>query len=430
MALYIHSKYTSFLISQTDIISVLNKYRVSCTMKRLTILGSTGSIGKSTLSIVRNNPEKFQILALVAGQNVVELAKQCLEFNPQYASMTDESSAQKLRAILTENNCKTEVLSGRDSAIQLAELDEADQVMSAITGIAGLLPTLAAIRKGKRILLANKESLITSGRLFFNQIREYGASVFPIDSEHNAIFQSLPENIQLNLGFADLTASGISSIILTGSGGPFRETPLSDLVNMTPNEACNHPNWSMGRKISVDSATMMNKGLEYIEACYFFNATAKQMEVVVHPQSVIHSMVRYRDGSVIAQLGTPDMRTPISYSMAYPERIFSGVEPLDFAKLSSLTFVQSDYQRYPCLKLAIDACHEGQAATTVLNGANEIAVAAFLDGQVRFTDIAKICQATLEKLHLSEPVSIDEVLEIDNRARSEALQLIKHAFLI
>lgn len=399
-------------------------------MKRLTILGSTGSIGTSTLSVVRNNPDKFKIVALVAGRNVAELAKQCLEFQPQYASMADEGSAQELRVILTDNHCKTEVLSGREAAIQLAGLDDVDQVMSAITGVAGLLPTLAAIRKGKRILLANKESLITSGRLFFNAIREHGASVFPIDSEHNAIFQSLPEIIQLNLGFADLSASGISSIILTGSGGPFRETPLSYLDKVTPDEACNHPNWSMGRKISVDSATMMNKGLEYIEACYFFNADQQQMEVIVHPQSVIHSMVRYRDGSVIAQLGTPDMCTPISYSMAYPQRISSGVEPLDFAKLSSLTFVQPDYQRYPCLKLAIDACHQGQAATTILNAANEISVAAFLEGKVRFTDIAKINLATLEKLHLSEPVSIDEVLDIDNQARCEAAQLIKQTFSV
>ncbi|ELX8380896.1 1-deoxy-D-xylulose-5-phosphate reductoisomerase [Providencia vermicola] len=399
-------------------------------MKRLTILGSTGSIGKSTLSVVRNNRDKFQIVALVAGRNVTELAHQCLEFQPQYASMADEASAQSLRAILSENNCQTEVLSGSEAAIQLAGLDDADQVMSAITGVAGLLPTLAAIRKGKRILLANKESLITSGRLFFNEIRQHGATVFPIDSEHNAIFQSLPENIQLNLGFADLFASGISSIILTGSGGPFRETPLSYLDNVTPDEACNHPNWSMGRKISVDSATMMNKGLEYIEACYFFNASQQQMEVIIHPQSVIHSMVRYRDGSVIAQLGTPDMCTPISYSMAYPSRISSGVEPLDFSKLSSLTFVQPDYQRYPCLKLAIDACHQGQAATTILNGANEITVAAFLEGRIRFTDIAKINLATLEKLHLSEPVSIDEVLDIDNQARREAEQLIRQTFSV
>lgn len=397
-------------------------------MKRLTILGSTGSIGTSTLSVVRQNPDKFQILALVTGQNVSEMASQCLEFNPKYVSMSDERAAKALRSILTENNCKTDVLSGKESAIELAGLDEADQVMSAITGVAGLLPTLAAIRKGKRILLANKESLITSGRLFFNAIREHHATVFPIDSEHNAIFQSLPEEIQLNLGFADLTASGISSIVLTGSGGPFRDTPLSYFDQVTPDEACNHPNWSMGRKISVDSATMMNKGLEYIEACYFFNATEQQMEVIIHPQSVIHSMVRYRDGSVIAQLGTPDMRTPISYSMAYPQRIISGAKPLDFTTLSSLTFVEPDYQRYPCLKLAIDACHQGQAATTVLNGANEITVGAFLEEKIRFTDIAKINRKIMDKLDFSEPTSIDEVLEIDACARREAAQLITQEF--
>ncbi|HGN1707252.1 TPA: 1-deoxy-D-xylulose-5-phosphate reductoisomerase [Providencia rettgeri] len=393
-------------------------------MKRLTILGSTGSIGTNTLSVVRQNPEEFQITALVAGKNVAEMAKQCLEFSPKYASMADEISAKALRIILAENNNKTEVLSGKQAAIDLAGLDDVDQVMSAITGVAGLLPTLSAIRKGKRILLANKESLITSGRLFFNEIRKHNATVFPIDSEHNAIFQSLPEIIQLNLGFADLSASGISSIILTGSGGPFRETPLSHFDNVTPDEACNHPNWSMGRKISVDSATMMNKGLEYIEACYFFNASAQQMEVIIHPQSVIHSMVRYRDGSVIAQLGTPDMRTPISYSMAYPQRITSGAKPLDFASLSSLTFVEPDYQRYPCLKLAIDACHEGQAATTALNGANEITVAAFLEGKIRFTDIAKINHKILESQVFSEPVSIDEVLEIDECARRDAAKII------
>ncbi|MEQ5572584.1 1-deoxy-D-xylulose-5-phosphate reductoisomerase [Providencia huaxiensis] len=393
-------------------------------MKRLTILGSTGSIGTNTLSVVRQNPEKFQITALVAGKNVTEMAKQCLEFNPKYVSMADESSAKALKAILTENNCKTEVLSGKQAAIDLAGLDDVDQVMSAITGVAGLLPTLAAIRKGKRILLANKESLITSGRLFFNEIRKHNATVFPIDSEHNAIFQSLPEIIQLNLGFSDLSASGISSIVLTGSGGPFRDTPLSHFDNVTPDEACNHPNWSMGRKISVDSATMMNKGLEYIEACYFFNASAEQMEVIIHPQSVIHSMVRYKDGSVIAQLGTPDMRTPISYSMAYPQRIMSGAKPLDFATLSSLTFVQPDYQRYPCLKLAIDACHQGQAATTALNGANEMTVAAFLEGKIRFTDIAKINHNVLENQVFSEPVSIEEVLEIDGWARKNAEKII------
>ncbi|KPD04359.1 1-deoxy-D-xylulose-5-phosphate reductoisomerase [Moellerella wisconsensis] len=398
-------------------------------MKSLTILGSTGSIGKSTLSVVRQNPGKFNILALVAGANVTEMASQCLEFQPKYVSMTDEAAAKSLRLLLSQQGCKTEVLSGIAAASELAGLDEADQVMSAITGVAGLTPTLAAIRKGKRILLANKESLITSGRLFFDAIRQYKASVFPIDSEHNAIFQSLPSEIQNNLGFADLTTHGISNIILTGSGGPFRETPLAYLDNVTPDEACNHPNWSMGRKISVDSATMMNKGLEYIEACYFFNANNEQMEVVLHPQSVIHSMVRYKDGSVIAQLGTPDMCTPISYSMAYPERIHSGAAPLDFTELTSLTFAKPDYQRYPCLKLAIEACHAGQAATTVLNAANEVSVAAFLAEKIKFTDIAKINQDILQKMDLSEPESIDEVLEIDRIARENTVQLMTETYL-
>lgn len=265
--------------------------------------------------------------------------------------------------------------------------------------------------------------------MFFDAIRQYKASVFPIDSEHNAIFQSLPSEIQNNLGFADLTTHGISNIILTGSGGPFRETPLAYLDNVTPDEACNHPNWSMGRKISVDSATMMNKGLEYIEACYFFNANNEQMEVVLHPQSVIHSMVRYKDGSVIAQLGTPDMCTPISYSMAYPERIHSGAAPLDFTELTSLTFAKPDYQRYPCLKLAIEACHAGQAATTVLNAANEVSVAAFLAEKIKFTDIAKINQDILQKMDLSEPESIDEVLEIDRIARENTVQLMTETYL-
>ncbi|HGJ5880493.1 MAG TPA: 1-deoxy-D-xylulose-5-phosphate reductoisomerase, partial [Arsenophonus nasoniae] len=359
-------------------------------MIRLTILGSTGSIGKTTLSVVKENPAKFEIIALVAHKNVATMVQQCLEFQPLYAAMSDEKSANTLRNKLITYGCKTEVLSGQKGVCELAALDNVDQVMSAITGIAGLIPTLTAIRQGKRILLANKESLITSGQLFFDAIKKYGAQVLPIDSEHNAIFQSLPTEIQHNLGFANLEQHGITRIVLTGSGGPFREIALASLKNMTPNEACNHPNWSMGRKISVDSATMMNKGLEYIEARYFFNASAEQIEVIIHPQSVIHSMVRYQDGSVIAQLGTPDMRTPISYSMVYPDRIPSGAAALDFNQLSSLTFIAPDYQRYPCLKLAIDACHHGQAATTILNAANEVSVAAFLAGKLRFTDIAQV----------------------------------------
>ncbi|WP_047679443.1 MULTISPECIES: 1-deoxy-D-xylulose-5-phosphate reductoisomerase [Xenorhabdus] len=394
-------------------------------MKRLTILGSTGSVGKSTLSVVRNNPDKFRVVALIAGKNSELMAQQCLEFRPLYAAMADEYSATELRSLLQEQGSQVEVLSGKDAICDLAALEEVDQVMSAIVGVAGLLPTLAAIRKGKQVLLANKESLITSGRLFMEAVSQYKAQLLPIDSEHNAIFQSLPESVQHNLGTANLKEHGISSIILTGSGGPFRKTSLDKLPYVTPDEACAHPIWSMGRKISVDSATMMNKGLEYIEARNLFNASADEMEVLLHPQSVIHSMVRYHDGSIIAQLGTQDMCTPIAYGMAYPNRIISGAKPLDFTELSTLTFEVLDYHRYPCLKLAIDACHEGQAATTALNAANEETVSAFLQNRICFTDIAMVNRQVVEKLNLSEPQSIEEVLEIDNIARTLAKEEIK-----
>ncbi|WP_289993515.1 1-deoxy-D-xylulose-5-phosphate reductoisomerase [Photorhabdus laumondii] len=394
-------------------------------MKRLTILGSTGSVGKSTLTVVRNNPDKFKVTALAAGKNIQVMAEQCLEFRPQYAAMADEVSAKELRQLLIEQGCKTEVFFGEQAACDLAALNDVDQVMSGIVGVAGLLPTLAAIRAGKQILLANKESLITSGRFFMDAVAKHNAQLLPIDSEHNAIFQSLPEVIQRNLGRGDLKQYGIANIILTGSGGPFRHTPLEQLAFVTPDQACAHPNWSMGRKISVDSATMMNKGLEYIEACCLFNASAAEMEVVVHPQSVIHSMVRYQDGSVIAQLGTPDMCTPIAYAMAYPNRIASGVEPLDFYSLGTLTFSKPDYERYPCLKLAIEACHAGQTATTVLNAANEEIVKIFLQNGISFTDIAIINRQVVEKLNLSEPQSIEEVLQIDNLARDLAIKTIR-----
>ncbi|WP_118987384.1 1-deoxy-D-xylulose-5-phosphate reductoisomerase [Photorhabdus sp. CRCIA-P01] len=393
-------------------------------MKRLTILGSTGSIGKSTLTVVRNHPDKFEITALVAGKNIQVMAEQCLEFQPQYVAMADEVSAKELRQLLIEQGCKTEVLFGEQAACDLAALNDVDQVMSGIVGVAGLLPTLAAIRAGKQILLANKESLITSGRFFMDAVAKHNAQLLPIDSEHNAIFQSLPEVIQRNLGRGDLKQHGIANIILTGSGGPFRHTPLEQLAFVTPDQACAHPNWSMGRKISVDSATMMNKGLEYIEACCLFNASAAEMEVVIHPQSVIHSMVRYQDGSVIAQLGTPDMCTPIAYAMAYPNRIASGVEPLDFYSLGTLTFSKPDYERYPCLKLAIEACHAGQAATTALNAANEEIVKIFLQNGISFTDIAIINRQVVEKLNLPEPQSIEEVLQIDKLARDLAIKTI------
>lgn len=395
-------------------------------MKQLTVLGSTGSIGCNTLDVVRHNRERFAVTALVAGKNVERMVEQCLEFAPRYAVMDDAQSANAVKQVLHDHGSRTEVLSGQQAACDVAALDEVDQVMAAIVGAAGLVPTLAAIRAGKTILLANKESLVTCGRLFLEAVKQHNAQLLPVDSEHNAIFQSLPQSFQSDLGYADLAQHGVSSILLTGSGGPFRETPIHELSAMTPDQACRHPNWSMGRKISVDSATMMNKGLEYIEARWLFNASAQQMEVLIHPQSVIHSMVRYQDGSVLAQLGEPDMRTPIANTMAWPQRVVSGAKPLDFCKMGALSFSEPDYARYPCLKLAMDAFEQGQAATTALNAANEISVAAFLDGQIGFTDIAALNLAVLERLDLSEPQSVDEVLMIDASAREMATTQAKY----
>ena len=395
-------------------------------MKQLTLLGSTGSIGCSTLNVVRHNPDRFAVTALVAGKNVARMAEQCLEFTPRYAVMDDAACARELNEILAQHGSRTEVLSGQQAACDMAALDEVDQVMAAIVGAAGLLPTLAAIRAGKRVLLANKESLVTCGRLFMEAVKESGAQLLPVDSEHNAIFQSLPQPFQRNLGYADLEQNGVASILLTGSGGPFRETPLSELAAMTPDQACRHPNWSMGRKISVDSATMMNKGLEYIEARWLFNASARQMEVLIHPQSVIHSMVRYLDGSVLAQLGEPDMRTPIAHTMAWPDRVSSGVKALDFCSLGTLSFAAPDYDRYPCLKLAMEAFEQGQAATTALNAANEVTVAAFLASRIRFTDIAALNLSVLERMDLREPQSIEDVLAVDALARETAQKQVSH----
>lgn len=394
-------------------------------MKQLTILGSTGSVGISTLAVVKENPDRFAIKALVASRNVEVMAQQCMAFRPAYAAMKDESAARELRIILAENGLATEVLAGEHDACELAALGDVDQVTAAIVGAAGLLPTLAAIRAGKQVLLANKESLVTCGRLFMEEVQKSQAQLLPLDSEHNAIFQSLPESIQSQLGYASLDDYGVSRIVLTGSGGPFRTMQLDQFATITPNQACIHPNWSMGRKISVDSATMMNKGLEYIEARWLFNASAKHMEVILHPQSVIHSMVRYADGSVLAQLGKPDMRTPIAHALAYPQRVNSGVEALDFCRIGSLTFTKPERERYPCLYLALEAFNTGQAATTVLNATNEIAVAAFLHEQIRFTDIAKVNCEVLERLSLQEPSCIDAVLKIDCQARAVASEVVK-----
>ncbi|MFZ7283580.1 1-deoxy-D-xylulose-5-phosphate reductoisomerase [Avibacterium avium] len=393
--------------------------------QKLVILGSTGSIGTSTLSVIEHNPEKYQAFALVGGRNVQLMVEQCVKFQPIFAALDDESAAKNLKEKLTALGLRTQVLSGQQAICELAAHPEADQVMAAIVGAAGLLPTLSAVQAGKRVLLANKESLVTCGQLFIDEVKKNHAQLLPVDSEHNAIFQSLPPQAQEKIGFCPLQELGISKIVLTGSGGPFRYTELSEFNQITPEQAVAHPNWSMGKKISVDSATMMNKGLEYIEARWLFNASADEMEVIIHPQSIVHSMVRYIDGSVIAQMGNPDMRTPIAETMAYPQRTFAGVVPLDFYQLNGLTFLAPDYQRYPCLKLAIDAFAAGQYATTAMNAANEISVEAFLNRQIKFTDIAKVNTQVVEKISPQQIQSIDDVLDVDKKARALAWQIIQ-----
>ncbi|MBE7215149.1 1-deoxy-D-xylulose-5-phosphate reductoisomerase [Shewanella benthica] len=392
-------------------------------MQKMVILGATGSIGASTLSVIGNNPEAYSIYALVANTNVDKMLALCIEHKPSIAHMVDVDAARLLRQRLPVNS-GVEVTTGATELDDLVSASCVDTVMAAIVGAAGLLPTLAAVKAGKRVLLANKESLVMSGRLFIDAMKASGAQVLPVDSEHNAIFQALPESIQSNLGFCDLDGAGISHILLTGSGGPFLTSPLDSLSAMTPAQACKHPNWSMGRKISVDSASMMNKGLEYIEARWLFNTTPEQLKVVIHPQSVIHSMVQYRDGSVLAQLGNPDMRTPIAHCMAYPQRITSGVEPLDFFKVGQLSFLEPDFERFPCLSLAIEACKQGQEATTVLNAANEISVAAFLENKLTFTDIVKVNETCLSKVSMSSLKSLDDIIALDTQTRRFALELV------
>lgn len=393
-------------------------------MKKIVILGSTGSIGKSTLSVIQNNPSDYQIFALVGGKNVELMAAQCVLFQPQFAALDNEDAAAQLKAHLITLNIKTEVLAGQKAICELTSHPEVDMVMAAIVGAAGLLPTLSAVKAGKRVLLANKESLVTCGQIFIDEAKKSGAKLLPVDSEHNAIFQSLPTEAQNKIGFCPLAELGVSKIILTGSGGPFRTKPLNEFDAITPAQAVAHPNWSMGKKISVDSATMMNKGLEYIEARWLFNATAEEMEIIIHPQSIIHSMVRYIDGSVIAQMGNPDMCTPIAHSMAYPDRINAGVPPLDFFKLKELTFIEPDFERYPNLKLAIDAFSAGQYATTAMNAANEIAVDAFLNEQIRFTDIVNVNRSVVENMAPIDIQEIDDVLHIDKLARELAKQIV------
>ncbi len=389
-------------------------------MQFLTVLGSTGSIGTSTLDVVARHPDKYQITALTAHRQVDLLFRQCLQFKPAYAVLLDDDAAVNLRAQLRDAGSKTQVLCGIESLIAVCELPEVDAVMAAIVGAAGLRPTLAAARAGKKILLANKETLVMAGNVFMDAVRASGSALLPIDSEHNAIFQALPHNYS-----GDMASAGVRRILLTASGGPFRTLPLSALQQVTPDQACSHPNWVMGRKISVDSASMMNKGLEVIEAHWLFNAQACDIQVVVHPQSVIHSLVEYIDGSVIAQLGNPDMRTPIAYGLAYPERIASGVAALDLFKVATLDFTAPDFERFPCLALAYQALRAAGTAPAILNAANEIAVAAFLEQKISFLFIPQLIESVLNTLPVRAVNCLEDVLDADAEARRAATQLIK-----
>ena len=385
--------------------------------QQITVLGATGSIGLSTLDVIARHPDRYQVFALSGYSRLAELLALCVKHRPQVVVVPHEQAASRLQADLRAAGLNTEVLVGEEGLCQISSAPEVDAVMAAIVGAAGLRPTLAAVNAGKKILLANKEALVMTDDLFMQAVRRSGSVLLPIDSEHNAIFQCLPQDFARGLGNV-----GVRRILLTASGGPFRETPLAQLEHVTPDQACAHPNWSMGRKISVDSASMMNKGLELIEACWLFDARPDQVEVVIHPQSVIHSLVDYVDGSVLAQLGNPDMRTPIANALAWPERIDSGVAPLDLFAVARLDFQRPDEQRFPCLRLAREAAEAGNSAPAMLNAANEVAVAAFLDGRIRYPQIARIIEDVLN----SEPVvAVDEleaVFAADTKARMLAEQ--------
>lgn len=390
------------------------------TQQNITILGSTGSIGVSTLDVIRRHPDRYRAYALCAHSQVDKLFDQCVEFRPAYAVVRDEQLAAQLANRCQAAGLVVDVLHGTAALAQMASRPEVDAVMAAIVGAAGLEPTLAAARAGKKVMLANKEVLVMAGELFMHAVREHGASLLPVDSEHNAIFQALPGDFARGLD-----QCGVQKILLTASGGPFRNASLDDLAQVTPEQACAHPNWVMGRKISVDSATMMNKGLEVIEAHWLFAAAPDLIQVVVHPQSVIHSAVQYVDGSVVAQLGNPDMRTPIAYAMAWPERIVAGVEPLDLFKVGRLDFFEPDFERFRCLQLAYDVLRQGGTAPAILNAANEIAVAAFLDGHLPFLGIAKLNEAVLDRQKAGPEGSLGDVLAADAETRQLAGQLVR-----
>ncbi len=384
--------------------------------QRLTVLGATGSIGASTLDVVARHPERYEVFALTGHSRVDALAEQCIRHRPRYAVVPGEYDARQLQSRLRTADLSTEVLAGEAALEQVAAASETDAVMAAIVGAAGLRPTLAAVRAGKRVLLANKEALVMAGEVFMAEVRRSGAVVLPIDSEHNAVFQSLPADFG-----GDLDGRGVRRLLLTASGGPFRAVPIERLASVTPVQACAHPNWSMGRKISVDSATMMNKGLEVIEAHWLFGAAPDRIDVVIHPQSVIHSLVEYVDGSVLAQLGNPDMRTPIAHALAYPERIEAGVAPLDLFQVAQLTFERPDLDRFPCLKLAYRALASCGNAPAVLNAANEVAVAAFLDGRLPFLRIADVIAAALDAVPVAPVADLPAVLAADAAGRRAAL---------
>ncbi len=387
-------------------------------MKGIAILGATGSIGVNTLDVVARHQDDYRVVALSANSQVDRFYEQCLRFKPEYAVMSDPDSAEQLRARLAKDAPDIQVLGGSEALETIASMEQVDIVMAAIVGAAGLKSTLAAARHGKRVLLANKEALVMSGQLFMDEVKKNHAELLPIDSEHNAIFQSMPEH------YESLHQAGIAKILLTGSGGPFRQRSLSQLEGVTPDEACAHPNWSMGRKISVDSATMMNKGLELIEACWLFDTDPDHIQIVVHPQSIIHSMVQYIDGSVLAQLGQPDMRTPIAHALAWPKRIASGVEMLDFFSMQQLEFEQPDYERFPCLRLAEEAIRKGGTAPAILNAANEVAVASFLDEELAFTAIPRVIEQTMNSLESHAATTLDDILADDMAARETAEQII------
>ncbi|MDA0424426.1 1-deoxy-D-xylulose-5-phosphate reductoisomerase [Stutzerimonas frequens] len=384
---------------------------------QVTVLGATGSIGLSTLDVIARHPDRYAVFALTGFSRLAELRALCLVHRPRFAVAADEIQAGVLQQQLREDGLTTQVMSGEGGLSEVAAHPETDVVMAAIVGAAGLKPTLAAVQSGKRVLLANKEALVMSGALFMRALRDSGAVLLPIDSEHNAIFQCLPSTYSQGLG-----SVGVRRILLTASGGPFREFAPERLIDVTPEQACAHPNWSMGRKISVDSASMMNKGLELIEACWLFDAHPNQVEVVIHPQSVIHSMVDYVDGSVLAQLGNPDMRTPIAHALAWPERIESGVSALDLLQIGRLDFQAPDDSRFPCLQLARQSAENGGTAPAMLNAANEVAVEAFLNRRIRFTEIASIIDDVLNREALVAVGCLEDVLAADRCARERAGQ--------